>query len=414
MVSKLFNMKRGTKIGWVMVAFAILLSLWVIIGQSAKADTTTPEGLVIDDSGTIVRGYVGTEGVIPASVFPSTVTTIEAKAFKDTNISSVELPASVTSIGEEAFSGCGNLANIAFSTTGVTAISRNTFANCNSLSSVSLPAGITSIEENAFLNCGSLQSCKLPGGATVDPLAFKGCSSLAKYEIDGGLGTNYMSYNGNLYDTTGQRLLRVAPGISSLTEGEIYSGCIEIGTGAFSANQWLTEFTVPAKVSKISQNAFSGSSIVKLTVSSALTNIEDQGSWGSLKEVYGYSDSPAETFAINHTDEGVMFYAIDLNNAEEEVVDDTGEDAQPTPAPSGNTGTIINNTVTGNTVTNGGGSTAVTASGKDVTPKTADGDFDIRWFAIMGIFLAGIASIIYSRFRKLEYISVKKESDLDS
>ena len=53
---KIKNMKKGTKIGWLLVALSIVLSVWVIIAQSSKA--VEENGFVVDDSGTITA-YTG-------------------------------------------------------------------------------------------------------------------------------------------------------------------------------------------------------------------------------------------------------------------------------------------------------------------------------------------------------------------
>ena len=52
-------MKRGTKIGWLLVAFSLILSVWVIVSQKSDASTTTSEGFVISDDGTVLEGYTG-------------------------------------------------------------------------------------------------------------------------------------------------------------------------------------------------------------------------------------------------------------------------------------------------------------------------------------------------------------------
>ena len=49
-------MKRGTKIGWLLVAFSLILSVWVIVSQKSDASTTTSEGFVISDDGTVLEG----------------------------------------------------------------------------------------------------------------------------------------------------------------------------------------------------------------------------------------------------------------------------------------------------------------------------------------------------------------------
>ena len=79
-------MKRGTKIGWLLIAVSIVLSIWVIVGQSSKAtdeDNTgvelynIPAGEDADDT-TADASLVTTEStdaVTPAATLSDTTAT---------------------------------------------------------------------------------------------------------------------------------------------------------------------------------------------------------------------------------------------------------------------------------------------------------------------------------------------------
>ncbi len=413
MIKNALKMKRGTKIGWVLVAFSLLLSVWVIISQSVKAETTTSEGIVINDDKDTIIAYSGAGGDLTCSDVPPTVVAIAPNAFAgQVAITSIAIPPGIASIGEGAFSGCEGLTNVGISGTFVADIPARCFENCTSLSSVSLPASVGNIAANAFLNCGSLTSCEIPANATVDPLAFKGCYSF-NYTVAAG-NPNYIASNGNLYDSTGTRLVRVSPSISSLEPSSILSSCKEIGAGAFSANQLIDKFTVPASVTTIADNAFSGCVIKEITIPGTTTSIGKQANWPALKTIYGESDSAAELWStLQGTEsEGVLFIPIGQSTVPGTTPGTGAGGNGGTTAPTGST--INNTTINNNNVVNGGGSAKTTANGKDATPKTADGDLDPRWFAIFGILLSGVAMIVYSKTRKLEYVIVKDNSDLDS
>jgi high-affinity Fe2+/Pb2+ permease len=61
------------------------------------------------------------------------------------------------------------------------------FANCSSLTSITLPAGLMSLGVRAFANCSSLTSITLPAGLTsVGYQAFQNCSSLTSIELPAG------------------------------------------------------------------------------------------------------------------------------------------------------------------------------------------------------------------------------------
>ena len=75
--------------------------------------------------------------------------------FKDRkNLINVIMP-NVTSIGQEAFNGCTNLALTSLPS-GVTSIGNNVFRNCTNLALTSLPSGVTSIGNRAFSGCISI------------------------------------------------------------------------------------------------------------------------------------------------------------------------------------------------------------------------------------------------------------------
>jgi len=65
---------------------------------------------------------------------------------------SYTIPATVTTIGKHAFSGCENLANISIPP-GVTSIESDAFSFCDSLTSISIPASVSSVGYFAFFEC---------------------------------------------------------------------------------------------------------------------------------------------------------------------------------------------------------------------------------------------------------------------
>lgn len=114
----------------------------------------------------------------------SGVTSIGNDAFKGCgSLTSVEIPSGVTSIGESAFWVCTSLTSVKIPS-GVTSIGNNAFYECNSLTSVEIPDSVTSIGTQAFVRCKSLTSVKIPSGVTsISESAFSGCNSLTSVEI---------------------------------------------------------------------------------------------------------------------------------------------------------------------------------------------------------------------------------------
>ena len=99
------------------------------------------------------------------------------------NLSSLIVPNSVTSIGEGAFKGCYGLASIEIPN-GITSIERGTFYYCRSMISFEIPNSVTSIGEEAFYGCASLTSVTIPNSVTsIGDEAFSYCTGLTSITI---------------------------------------------------------------------------------------------------------------------------------------------------------------------------------------------------------------------------------------
>ena len=83
------------------------------------------------------------------------------------SLTSVTIPDSVTSIGNNAFYFCG-LTSMTIPDS-VTSIGNNAFEGCSRLTSVTIPDSVTSIGNNAFADCRNLTSVTITsnGGNAV-------------------------------------------------------------------------------------------------------------------------------------------------------------------------------------------------------------------------------------------------------
>lgn len=92
---------------------------------------------------------------------------------------SVELPATVKAIRENAFFGCYSLDSLTFAEGAApTSIGINAFYHCVSLTEVTLPESLTEIAPSTFAGCRSLTSLTAEGVETVGKNAFRGCDAL--------------------------------------------------------------------------------------------------------------------------------------------------------------------------------------------------------------------------------------------
>ena len=94
---------------------------------------------------------------------PDTVTEIGDYAFYEwNNLEKVTIQGSVTSIGEEAFGCCYNLTDITMPES-VTSIGGHAFSWCRSLINITIPESVTSIGEWAFSDCSRLTNITYNG-----------------------------------------------------------------------------------------------------------------------------------------------------------------------------------------------------------------------------------------------------------
>ena len=85
-----------------------------------------------------------------------------------TSLTSIEIPASVKTIGDGAFSGCSKLATVTFEKgSQLKTISEGTFLNCTSLTSIEIPASVETIETAAFSGCTSLKTVAFEKGSQL-------------------------------------------------------------------------------------------------------------------------------------------------------------------------------------------------------------------------------------------------------
>ena len=127
---------------------------------------------IVDNSGIKIK-----EDELPASV-----TSIADGAFTWTKLETLKMP-NVTSIGKDVFSNCIYLTSVTMPN--VTSIGNEAFYYC-ALTSVTFPSGLTSIGTNAFYSCDALTSITLPSSLTsIGNKAFYGCDALISVTISG-------------------------------------------------------------------------------------------------------------------------------------------------------------------------------------------------------------------------------------
>ncbi len=137
-------------------------------------------------------------------------------SFIDSNIKSIKLPNSVTSIGRDAFSNCSSLTSVTIPNS-VTSIENGVFNACSSLTSVTIPNSVTSIGGTAFGFCSSLTSVTIPNSVTsVENRAFSGCTSLTSITLNWTDSESILPFNTNWYLPTVPSYYTYPEGLESL------------------------------------------------------------------------------------------------------------------------------------------------------------------------------------------------------
>ena len=171
--------------------FAILLVMMVMITSKALAGASFE---VIDgfkyilDSDTKTATLVETELyggdiVIPESVKVKDgnvykITIIGDKCFYWKNFTSITIPSSVTSLGDDCFGGCTSLKSITIPSS-VTTLGQQCFSDCYGLTSITIPSSVTKLGLLCFSSCKSLTSITIPSSVTyLGHNCFADCSNL--------------------------------------------------------------------------------------------------------------------------------------------------------------------------------------------------------------------------------------------
>ena len=275
---------------------------------------------VLDGVNTLC-GYIGNGGEItlPAD-YKGENYVIGADAFNNnTALTSVEIPNSVTSIGEgafyntawyknqsagllnldgwllgykevkptgvlnlkkgergiavSAFKDCTELTGVVLGNS-VTSIGNSAFYGCTGLTNVTIPNSVTSIGGSTFRDCTGLTSVTIPNSVTtIGENAFFNCTGLKEVHISdlaawckidfANYESNPLSYAHNLY-LNGEKVTNLV----------IPDGITEIKKYAFDGCSGLTGITIPNSVTSIGKYAFDGcTGLTGIVIPNSVTSI---------------------------------------------------------------------------------------------------------------------------------------------
>lgn len=269
-----------------------------ITGATFTITVTAPSrDFTFDATTGTIKKYNGNDAVvnIPSEINGTPVTTIGNAAFRDSSVTSVTIPDSVTEIGANAFAGCTNLTSVnyigdwsnltiqsgnpavqdaanaplfdfefippdntavivtnykyngaaadvtipsRYQGKPVTTIGHAAFFN-SAVTSVTIPDSVTSISDEAFINCPKLTNISIPNSVTyIGFSAFSSCTSLKSITL---------------------------PSSLSFISGALFLGCSQ-----------LTTIHIPVSVTSIGNNAFADCpSLMTVTYPGSKTQWDD-------------------------------------------------------------------------------------------------------------------------------------------
>ncbi|MCR4660617.1 MAG: leucine-rich repeat protein [Clostridia bacterium] len=192
--------------------------------------------------GSVLIKYTGSGRVDPSDL--SGITSISSKAFANSLITSIEIPAKVTTIGSGAFYASPNLTSVKISDS-VTKISESAFSGCEALTTVEFDttkSALSTIEDRAFYGCKALKEIRLPANLkTIGDSAFEGCITL-----------NLVTFIGYTVDTTDPS------NISYIPDSKYPSTLEKLGDSTFASCSALQNIDIPNNLEAIPTSCFSG------------------------------------------------------------------------------------------------------------------------------------------------------------
>ena len=208
--------------------------------ENCTEDLIIPEGIVSVGQGILVGLSAVSTVVLPSSVveiqersfdwksslkhvvFPKNLRKIGANAFTQSGLLSLDLPDSLTEIGESAFYGC--------SITGELRLPKNlhtirdkAFASNFRMTALKLPQGLTSIGTSAFSRCFELTSVTIPSSVKrIGMNAFSFCKNLKEIVFE---GTDFV-LDAEIFDGIQGEISITYPGTGSQIEALLNADCV--------------------------------------------------------------------------------------------------------------------------------------------------------------------------------------------
>ncbi|MCH5303655.1 MAG: leucine-rich repeat protein [Ruminococcus sp.] len=309
--------------------------------KEKKYDGKDFEYQVLSDKTLKLTAYNGdsTDIKIPSEINDNKVSVLGEKLFKDSSITSVLIPDTVTEIEYGAFENASKLENVEMSKN-IKNIGSSAFYSCVKLKKIDF-YNVKSIGSSAFGRCDSLSEVTVPStAAKVGTAAFCDCSGLKVVYLNSDCDDqNAFEYNRTFAHCESLKTLYIGEGVKTIASYAFYqctalkniylpSSLRKIGVSAFSCCTTLENINIPQGVQNIYKHAFyKCRKLNKVELPVSLWSIEEEAFYGcnsllsiaipystTLKsKCLGYSDTTYEKKLViqGFKDSTAMVYAQD-------------------------------------------------------------------------------------------------------
>lgn len=331
------------------MAFANTQISAVTIPSTLTTAGTTKEGTI--EKGPFARTMIATvhgqtedstEVQEGATILPETQKIPDNLFLGCTSIIDVQIPETVTEIGQKAFKDASSVENVTFAVNmetgkvkGVEKIGISAFDGCSSLQELVLPETVTEVLQGAFANEGALVKADMSRAASLkkwDKESFKGDTALAEVVLPTAVGITAIPDGAfaGCTSLTGENL-KIPKNIVTITANAFKESGLKklyipnqvtmIGASAFEACKNLEDVHISNNISIISQSTFKNcEKLEKIEIPVKVDQIGTNAFYGSgLKDVYIFGD-PEIGGGITNTYAGMK---NQLSVFEKEVVDET-------------------------------------------------------------------------------------------
>lgn len=232
-----------------------------ITGATFTITVTAPSrDFTFDATTGTIKKYNGNDAVvnIPSEINGTPVTTIGNAAFRDSSVTSVTIPASVTEIGSNAFAGCTNLTSVNYE---------------GDWSNLTIQSGNPAVQDAA--NAQLFDFAFTPDNTAVIVIRYKGTAA------DVTIPSRYKGKPVTMID-------HAAFYNSAVTSVTIPDSVTSIPDSAFGFCSQLTNISIPNSVTYIGFSAFNScTSLKSITLPSSLSTIQSEAFYncGNLKTI---------------------------------------------------------------------------------------------------------------------------------